>query len=371
MAEIPKVKRDTAAGPQPGVYALLLRLPRAITATVRRQSLPLAPGWYVYIGSAMGGLAARLARHLRTSQPRHWHLDHLLAAGKVLDIQAHFTTDPEAECRLAALVGRWHGATAVPDFGCSDCACSTHLYAFTTRPCESLHGPDVVAALPELYRELRKLYENHALWDRDPFETLIKCVLSLRTQDPVTDAAALRLFAVMRTPQAFATADPEAIAKLIFPVGMYRRKAVTLIEIARELLQRFGGQTPAEIDALITLPGVGRKTANLVRSFAFHLPAICVDTHVHRIANRWGLVRTVGPDETESALRRLLPPEYWIETNALLIQHGQQLCRPIGPKCAACPLRPWCRFPQLQAEHELHASLAADQNHPSLFQTMK
>ena len=192
------------------------------------------------------------------------------------------------------------------------------------------------------------------------------CILSLRTQDPVTDKAAGRLFAVLRTPQDFADAAPDQIAKLIYPVGMYRQKAKNLIRIARELLDRFNGMTPAEIDALTTLPGGGRKTANLVRSFAFHLPAICVDTHVHRITNRWGLVRTRTPDETEIELRRILPPEYWIETNALLIQHGQQICRPIGPRCDRCSLRGLCRYQDLQAERRLLASLPAAPKHPSL-----
>lgn len=358
--------------PQPGLYTLLLRLAQPLRLRYGGCEYEAGKGWYVYVGSAMGGLAGRLGRHLRTSQTRHWHVDQLLAAGKVADIQVLSGTDAAiGECALAAVVANWPGAVPVPGFGCSDCDCPTHLFAFWERPPCSLHAHDVVADLPQLYGALRRLYENHALWDRDPFETLIKCILSLRTQDPVTDAAAERLFTELRTPQEFAVADAERIATLIFPVGMYRRKAETLIAIARQVLERFAGRTPAEIEALVTLPGVGRKTANLVRSFAFHLPAICVDTHVHRITNRWGLVRTVTPDETETELRRRLPPQYWIETNALLIQHGQQVCRPIGPKCERCTLARWCRFARLKAEHDLLAPLPGAPGHPSLFKPMK
>jgi endonuclease-3 len=314
----------------------------------------------------MGGLQARLARHFRTRQVRHWHLDQLLTCAEVVDTQLRFTDDPAEECRVAAEVGAWPGAAAVAGFGCSDCACRTHLYRFADRPAASLLGPALVPRLPAIYRRLRDRYENHALWERDPFRALVSCILSLRTQDPVTDAAADRLFEHLQTAEQFAVAAPDRIAALIYPVGMYRQKARTLIAIATELLAHCGGQVPSELEALLALPGVGRKTANLVRSFAFHLPAVCVDTHVHRITNRWGLVRTVSPEQTESELRRCLPAIYWLETNPLLVQHGQQLCRPLGPRCADCPLADLCGFEQVRREQVLLRGVVGSPGHPSL-----
>lgn len=354
------------AAAQPGVYALSIRLSRRAVLSFGGKERAFPAGYYVYVGSAMNGLAGRIGRHLRTSQVRHWHIDALLAAGKIVDVQVLFTTDPAVECGSAAAVGGWGGAEAVPGFGASDCDCATHLFFFRERPLGALLAAQVLPRLSAFYCELRKHYKNHALWDREPFETLVKCILSLRTQDPVTDAAAVRLFAVARTAPALAVADSATIAKLIYPVGMYRQKAARLVEIARQVLDRFGGHTPDEIAELVTLPGVGRKTANLVRSFAFHLDAICVDTHVHRITNRWGLVRSATPDETECELRRILPREYWIETNALLIQHGQQVCRPIGPRCAVCFLAHLCRYQDLRQERALLKDVPGAPAHPSL-----
>ncbi len=355
---------------------MTLRLARPAALAYGGTKHRFATGWYVYVGSALGGLEARVGRHLRTSRVRHWHIDALLANGEVVDVQfmrasQHETRNTKqetdlSECAAAAAVAAWRGAEPVPGFGCSDCKCPTHLFRFPATPTGSLLASGVRPQLDEIFRRLGAHYENHALWDRDPFQALIKCILSLRTQDPVTDAAAERLFAVARTPQQLAGADPAVVEKLIFPVGMFRRKAVGIIEIARQLLARFDGETPAEIDELLTLPGVGRKTANLVRSFAFHLDAICVDTHVHRITNRWGLVRSRTPDETECELREVLPPEYWSPVNAQLVQHGQQICRPIGPRCGGCFLAGLCLYPELLAEEELRRVIPGMPPHPSL-----
>ena len=378
----------------PGIYALTIRLARPVVLAYAGAPREFAAGWYVYVGSALGGLEARVGRHLRTSQPRHWHVDALLAKGEVVDVQLmrvlpvqrlsgltvgktqsqeieHVTRNAQretdsAECRTAVAVAAWRGVEPVPGFGASDCKCATHLFCFAEPPTGSLLAPQVQPQLDEIFRRLGEHYENHALWDRDPFQTLIKCILSLRTQDPVTDAAADRLFAVARTPQQLAAADSAVVERLIFPVGMFRRKAVGIIEIARQILDRFDGVTPAEIDELLTLPGVGRKTANLVRSFAFHLDAICVDTHVHRITNRWGLVRSRMPDETECELRKVLPPAYWSPINAQLVQHGQQLCRPIGPKCGNCFLAGICCYSELQAEEEIRRKIPECPPHPCL-----
>ena len=176
----------------------------------------------------------------------------------------------------------------------------------------------------------------------DPFLTLIGCILSLRTNDKTTAIAAPRLFARARTPQELLAMDPHEIEDLIYPVGFYRTKARGIREICRDLIDRFDGRVPADIDQLITLKGVGRKTANLVVTEAFGKAGICVDTHVHRISNRWGLVATKDADRTETALRAVLPRRYWIEYNRLVVAFGQTLCHPTSPWCSRCPLATIC-----------------------------
>ena len=137
--------------------------------------------------------------------------------------------------------------------------------------------------------------------------------------------------------------SPRQIERLIYPVGFYRTKARVILGICRDLLDRFGGRVPDEIDDLLTLKGVGRKTANLVVTMGYGKPGICVDTHVHRISNRLGYVRTRTPEETEMALRTKLPPRYWIGYNDLLVAFGQNVCTPISPRCSMCPVRSLCR----------------------------
>jgi endonuclease-3 len=176
----------------------------------------------------------------------------------------------------------------------------------------------------------------------DPFRTLIGCILSLRTRDETTAEAVPRLFARAASPQAMLDLGERAIADLIYPVGFYRTKAGVIAGICRELIDRFGGRVPDSIDDLLTLKGVGRKTANLVVTQAYHRPGICVDTHVHRISNRWGLASTRTPDETETALRVTLPRRYWIEYNSLLVAFGQTLCQPLSPWCSRCPVAHLC-----------------------------
>jgi endonuclease III len=176
----------------------------------------------------------------------------------------------------------------------------------------------------------------------DPFKTLIGCILSLRTKDQTTAVAAPRLFALADTPQRMLELTPAALEKAIYPVGFYRTKTAVIRDICRNLMERFGGQVPDKIDALLTLKGVGRKTANLVVTQAFHKPGICVDTHVHRISNRWGLVRTRTPEHTEAALRKVLPRRYWIEYNGLLVAFGQSICQPVSPFCSKCSLAVRC-----------------------------
>jgi endonuclease-3 len=177
---------------------------------------------------------------------------------------------------------------------------------------------------------------------RDPFRVLIATVLSLRTKDRTTAEASARLFALATTPAAMAQLPERRIASVIYPVGFYRTKAKAIRALCRQLLEHHGGRVPTTIDELVALPGVGRKTANLVVTVGFGLPGICVDTHVHRITNRWGYVKTKSPDETETALRATLPRRYWIIFNDLLVPYGQHLCAPVSPWCSRCRLEPMC-----------------------------
>jgi len=177
---------------------------------------------------------------------------------------------------------------------------------------------------------------------RDPFKVLIACLLSLRTKDETTGPASERLFALADTPQAMLRLSPRRIERAIFPVGFYRTKARVILGVCRDLIERFEGQVPPSIDALLTLKGVGRKTANLVVTQGFNKPGICVDVHVHRISNRLGYVKTRNPEETEMALRGKLPRRYWIGYNDLLVSFGQNICLPVSPRCSACPVRPSC-----------------------------
>ncbi|MCL5270774.1 MAG: endonuclease III [bacterium] len=176
----------------------------------------------------------------------------------------------------------------------------------------------------------------------DPFKILVSTILSLRTKDDCTAAAAARLFSLADTTEALARLDETAIARVIYPVGFYRTKAATIREISRRLLAEHGGRVPDSIDELLKFKGVGRKTANLVVTLGHGKPGICVDTHVHRITNRWGYVATRTPGETETALRARLPRRYWIPINDWLVAFGQHLCTPVSPHCSRCPLGRWC-----------------------------
>jgi len=175
-----------------------------------------------------------------------------------------------------------------------------------------------------------------------PFKVLISCILSLRTQDSTTAQASRRLFALADSPETIMRLSAKKIEQVIFPVGFYRTKAKTILGICRNLNENYRGRVPDEIDELIKFKGVGRKTANLVVTLGYNKPGICVDTHVHRISNRWGYVKTATPEKTEVALRQKLPKQYWIEYNDLLVSFGQQLCRPISPLCSQCPVAKYC-----------------------------
>jgi endonuclease-3 len=198
-------------------------------------------------------------------------------------------------------------------------------------------------ALSELKRAVRKWrvpVVGH--YRHDPYETLISCLLSLRTKDETTAAASARLFGLARSPRAMLKLPRRTIARAIYPVGFYRTKARTILELSRALVERHGDAVPATLEGLLGLNGVGRKTANLVLTIAFRKYGICVDTHVHRISNRWGYVRTRNPDETEMRLRERLPRRHWRTYNDLLVAFGQNLCHPTSPWCSRCPLERLC-----------------------------
>ena len=179
-------------------------------------------------------------------------------------------------------------------------------------------------------------------YGRDPFLILISCLLSLRAKDTVTYPISKELFALARTPQALVMLDIQKLEKLLYPLGFYRKKAKLIVAVSEELLERFHGKVPATEQELLTIKGVGRKTANLVLGEGFGIPAICVDTHVHRVANRLGWVQTTKPDQTERELQRLVPKEYWISLNHYLVMWGQNICVPVSPFCSRCVLNPLC-----------------------------
>jgi len=176
----------------------------------------------------------------------------------------------------------------------------------------------------------------------DPFLVLTSCILSHRTKDQVTREATQRLRAAAPTPEDILKIPEEELSQLIYPVGFYRRKAKTLRKIAEILLTRYQGEVPDDLEELLKLPGVGRKTANLVLTIGFHKPAISVDTHIHRIVNRWGYVETKTPEETEKELRKKLPLTYWPIINPLLVLFGQNICLPRRPRCFECPIEKFC-----------------------------
>ena len=177
---------------------------------------------------------------------------------------------------------------------------------------------------------------------RDPFRVLISCLLSLRTKDQTTAEASRRLFALASDPSGMLSLSPRRIQKAIYPVGFYRTKSKQIHAICRQLLSQHGGRVPDSIDTLLELPGVGRKTANLVVTVGYGKPGICVDTHVHRISNRLGWVKTRQPEDTEQALYRSTDSKWWPLINLYMVTWGQNVCRPLHPRCADCAVAADC-----------------------------
>jgi len=210
--------------------------------------------------------------------------------------------------------------------------------------------------LPVMLRKIRRmvygssdkrataLAELQAAEGTDPFRILISTILSHRTRDENTTKATENLFAVYRTPSQLANADPSVVRRLIKPSGFYNMKTRNIIKASKQLVDEFGGNVPDNEDDLLKLHSVGRKTANCVLVYAFNKPAIPVDTHVHRISNRLGLVKTRNPEETEAALMKTVPKQYWLELNDLFVRFGQTTCKPIGPHCWSCSLTGSCVY---------------------------
>lgn len=202
----------------------------------------------------------------------------------------------------------------------------------------------------EIINLLKKEYKN---WNApaielmaqngsDPFKILVSTVLSLRTKDEVTLKASERLFSVVSNPEELAQLSEEEIQKLIYPVGFYRNKAKVLKEMSKTIIEKFNGKVPDNIDELLSIKGVGRKTANLVLSAGYGKPAICVDTHVHRISNRLGLVKTTHPEETEFELMKIFPQYLWSDINKIFVAFGQTICKPVKPRCKECQISNYC-----------------------------
>ncbi len=198
-----------------------------------------------------------------------------------------------------------------------------------------------------LKREVKKFktpsVTEIALEFNSPFHVLISCILSLRTKDYVTIKASRRLFGLASTPSDVSGLSVAKIEKSIYPVGFYHTKAKNIKNICANLIKRFNSKVPDDLELLLSLPGVGRKTANLVLTEGFNKLGVCVDTHVHRISNRLGYVKTSSPEQTEMSLRKKLPKRYWKVYNYLLVAWGQNICRPIGPRCSICQISLYCK----------------------------
>ncbi len=186
--------------------------------------------------------------------------------------------------------------------------------------------------------------ENISQKYKSPFHILVSTILSARTKDEVTEKVSNRLFKKVRSPEDLTRMKEEEIAKLIYPIGFYKTKAKSLKKMSKILIDKYRGKVPDDIEELLKLPGVGRKTANLVIIRAFGKYGICVDTHVHRIVNRWGYIKTKSPEETEKVLRHKLPKKYWKKINTLLVLYGKNICKPIKPACENCGIKKYCAF---------------------------
>lgn len=201
---------------------------------------------------------------------------------------------------------------------------------------------EVVKILRKTYRSFKEPVVTLIAQDNDPYKVLVSTILSLRTKDDVTHEASLRLFEKAPNIYDLNKLSEREISEIIYPVGFYKTKAKNLKKVAKIIIDKYSGKVPNNLEELLSLPNVGRKTANLVLAKGYNIPAICVDVHVHRISNRLGLVETKTPEETEFLLKSIIPKKYWIEFNDLLVPFGQNVCKPISPLCSKCPIYNYC-----------------------------
>jgi endonuclease-3 len=209
---------------------------------------------------------------------------------------------------------------------------------------KNLEDMDKTEQIIEIFKRLKEIYSLRDFEGRDPYKVLIRTILSQRTRDENTDQATANLFNKYPDIHAVVDAPIEDIEKLVKPAGFYHVKAGRIKEVSQIILDDYNGSVPDNMKDLLSLPGVGRKTANCVLVFAFREPAIPVDTHVHRISNRWGLVKTNKPEETELELMKIVPKELWIDLNDTMVQFGQTICKPTSPQCGKCPLTGLCNY---------------------------
>ncbi|RBQ22735.1 G/T mismatches repair enzyme [Candidatus Methanobinarius endosymbioticus] len=203
---------------------------------------------------------------------------------------------------------------------------------------------ELAERIEKIMKKLNEIYTIPVFEDRDPYKVLVRTILSQRTKDTNTDKATSQLFAKYKDIHEVAEAPIEDIEKLIKSAGFFRVKANRIKEVSHIILDHYGGIVPNNMKELIELPGVGRKTANCVLVFAFQEPAIPVDTHVHRIPNRWGIVNTTSPEKTEEELMKFVPKHLWIELNDLIVQFGQTICKPVHPQCYECSITDQCDY---------------------------
>ncbi len=329
----------------PGIYLIIASLDHSCRISTRSLSFSLKPGFYFYCGSAINSLAPRINRHFKREKKRHWHIDFLLDEAEILAIAPYIVADNALEHELAKLLSETDGVSGIPGFGAGDCNCNTHLFYADSLCIEGIFKRLFARQIEKTVKSLRKCYlgiETPVEKFKKPWELLVSCIISLRTRDEVTGPAAARLFNVAPGPKELMALPERKIEKLIFPAGFYKTKARNLKKVAKIIHTKYQDTVPDDKDKLLALPNVGIKTANLVLADGFGHFEICVDTHVHRISNRLGWIRTRTPEESEKKLRPLLPNSVIREVNGLMVKHGQNLCKPMKPLCENCPVRPLC-----------------------------
>jgi len=339
-----------------GVYLLVGLLEKVASIDTGSRTFHLQPGFYYYCGSAMKSLSARIKRHTHSvGKTQHWHIDYLTEAWRLIAAVPYVVADNRLEHQLARIFSEFPDVAVVPGFGSSDCNCYGHLFTSeqlieepVMRRLFRWQMEQTICALQNQYAGIQTPVEKF----RTPWEILVSCIISLRTKDEVTGPAADRLLKAAPDPDQLAEMDPEQIGKLIFPAGFYRTKGKNLQQIARIVRDRWNGRVPDDKETLLALPGVGIKTANLVLADGFGQDEICVDTHVHRICNRLGWIRTETPEQSEKILKVLLPSSIIRITNGLMVKHGQNICKPIKPRCTGCPVRNLCHTGM---KHENHS----------------